>query len=62
MPVCKQRMTGARQLQWLKIDGLEFDNAKLIICALKLDSSAFSVVKLDHSTLRTCAQELDNSG
>ena len=62
MPVCKQRMTGARQLQRLKIDGLEFDNSKLIICALELDSSAFSVVKLDHSTLRTCAQELDNSG
>ena len=38
------------------MDALKLDNSKLRICALELDRSAFSIVKLDHSTLRTCAR------
>ena len=41
------------------MNGLELDNSKLIICALELDNSAFSAMELNHSTLRTCGQELN---
>ena len=55
-------MAGARQLPiedgWIGVTQLQIDK----LCAVKLDNSAFSAVELYHSSLRTCARELDNSG
>jgi len=43
------------------MDVVELDNSKFTTCAWELNSSMFNALELYHSTLRTSAQELNNS-